>query len=91
MEKTITDKLAELGPQLPEGYQIVNGENLNILIAQKKDLETVFAKLKPLFTTFSGSGQTDIMSALPTLLPVITGMQDDTELSEALNRILERL
>jgi hypothetical protein len=31
------------------------------------------------------------MGALPTLLPVITGMQDDTELSEALNRILERL
>lgn len=84
------DKIKQAIPLLPEGFDIVNTAQLNELRKQKQQLETVFKKLVPVFKTFS-PGAGDIISQLPQLMPVIGSLQNDTELSENLNAVIERL
>lgn len=93
-------KIKEL---LPAGYEICLTSQINELIDRKRFfisdcetleqrvelLESVFKKLKPLFTGFTGGG--DLMSALPQIMPVVQSLQTDKELTTNLAKIVDSL
>lgn len=70
-------------------FTAVRHFQLDRLIEKNKAYRSVFLKLKPIFESFGG--QTDIMSALPTLMPLVQGLGKDEELKNDLATILSNL
>jgi hypothetical protein len=74
--------------QLKEaGYEINRTEVVNQLISDRRALLLIFGKMKPVLAGFSG--QTDIMAALPAILPIAQGLTSDEELKKAMEAAME--
>lgn len=69
------DNLEENFPTVPEGFVLVNIDQLNALVMQNNELKADVISLINVFASFSGlfSGKGNIMS----LVPVITKMLND--------------
>jgi len=68
---------------------LVKNTELDKVVAANKAYRSVFLKLKPIFESLGG--QTDIMSAIPQLLPLVQGLGNDQELKKDLTTILSTL
>lgn len=77
----------ELAPE--DKHQLAGKQDLEQIIEQKSKLFSVFAKLKPIFAL--ANGKTDMMAALPEIMPAITALQKDEQLSTDLAQIIALL
>jgi hypothetical protein len=80
----ILKQLADLKPQLPEGYEIVETAQLETILLQKNTLQRIFGKFSLILNGFSGNGGGSLPEMMGQIAPLIPQLQADEQLKNDL-------
>ena len=88
MTEEIEQKLSKAKSELPEGFEIVNSEDLKRILAERRTCLNLLRKIQPMLAMAAPGADGDIMSSLQSAIPLLMQLKGDKELEANVQQVI---